>query len=109
MMSPSLASSWPAIMRKVVVLPQPLGPSRYAQVDRIHRHGLAEALGQGHQFDVGLSRHRFPQSKPHASTVELHGDSANAAGGAPLEWRAPSHDMTEPWRGSCSRVAKRKG
>ena len=28
MMSPAVATSWPAIMRKVEVLPQPEGPSR---------------------------------------------------------------------------------
>ena len=35
-----------------------IGARRDAQADRVHRRGLAKALGHGHQFNVGLRCHR---------------------------------------------------
>ena len=79
-MSPSLTASWPAIMRSVVVLPQPLGPeqaaiarARNAQRHAIHRDSGAEALGHRDQLDIEARIHsRQSFSRCASGAAALH-------------------------------------
>ena len=61
-MSPWLGVSCPAIMRSIVVLPQPLGPEQAAigamgnaQAHIVNRYHVAEALGDRNEFDIASS------------------------------------------------------
>jgi len=70
--SPWVGSSWPAIMRRIVVLPQPDGPRKAAicgirnlQVDAVDNRGDAViALDDPCQFDAFHSRSAYRFSFP---------------------------------------------
>ena len=77
--SPALGSSKPAIMRSVVVLPQPDGPtsttnspSSMVEADVAHRDDAAECLAQADELDAGHGYLRtMPKLKPRARCLRM--------------------------------------
>ena len=63
-----------------------IGARRDAQADGVHRHGLAVALGHGHQFDVRLRCHRAPgkQAPCHYCKID---PGRNRVSMAQVQWR----------------------
>ena len=73
-MRPLVGRSKPAIMRSVVVLPQPDGPSivknsprRHLQVDAVDGDDVAEALGQLLELDLSLHQSHLQAATAAAS------------------------------------------
>ncbi|CEF48905.1 unnamed protein product [uncultured bacterium] len=83
---PPLFASSPAIIRKVVVFPQPLGPSSVTNLPSRHleadvAHGNESAEGAAYMFEPHL-RHRGPpaQSANSYAAGEMHEETMTRSG-----------------------------